>query len=138
MDLEIVKKFGSLAAYRDFLTEKINDGAEISRGKTNGEKSKEEKKQDKISKEVEKKADGSSTETHYDTDGEEQEAPPPPPPGPPVDPTGAPGSQISVGKKSTDDNEADADKAVNISLSGQKEKLNLKPKIEVRGYGTKR
>ena len=137
MDLEIVKKFGSLAAYRDFLTEKINDGAEISRGKTNGEKSKEEKKQDNISKEVEKNADGSSTETHYDTDGEKQ-APPAPPPGPPVDPTGAPGSQIAVGKKSTDDNEADADKAVSISLSGQIEKLNLKPKIAVRGYGTKR
>ena len=140
MDIELVKRFGSLANFRDFLSEKINDGYEISRGKTAGETSKEEKKEKKISKEVKKNADGSATETHYDTDtGEEQPNPAEmPPPTPPVDPTAAPGSQIAVGRKDVEDNEADADKAVKIEISGQKEKLNLKPKITVKDNGTER
>jgi len=130
MDIELVKKFGSLANFRDFLSEKINDGAEISRGKDSND----------TSKEVEKKADGSSTETHYDTNtGEEQPNPAEmPPPTPPVDPAAAPGSQVAVGKKDTKSNEADADKAVKIELSGQKEKLNLKPKVTVKDNGTDR
>ena len=140
MDIELVKKFGSLANFRDFLSEKINDGAEISRGKDSNDTSKEEKKEKKISKEVEKNADGSSSETHYDTNtGEEQPNPAEmPPPAPPVDPAAAPGSQVAVGKKDTNDNEADADKAVKIELSGQKEKLNLKPKVTVKDNGTDR
>ena len=140
MDLDIVKQFGSLANFRDFLSEKINDGAEISRGKDKNDTSKEQKKEKKISKEVDKKADGSAKEVHYDT-SPEQEAPQaemPPPPGPPVDPTAAPGSQISIGKKDVDNNEADAEKAVSLKLSGKKEKLNLKPKITVKDDGFKR
>lgn len=138
MDENIVKQFGTLSNFRSFLeeqiSEKINDGAEISRGKDPNDKSKEEKK---ISKEVKKNADGSGTETHYDTSGEEM--PPPedmPPPTPPVDPTAAPGSQIAVGKK---DVEGEADpKAIAIKLSGKKEKLNNKPKITVRDDGSNR
>ena len=140
MDIDIVKQFGSLANFRDFLSEKINDGAEISRGKTSTETSKQEKKEKKVSKEVDKKADGSAKEVHYDTSPEEPQADAPPltPPGPPVDPTAAPGSQISVGRKNIDDNEADAEKAVSIKLTGKKEKLNLKPKITVKDDGLKR
>ena len=139
MDIELVKKFGSLANFRDFLSEKINDGAEISKGKTSTETSKQEKKEKKISKEVEKKADGSAKEVHFDNTPEEPEAAAPPPPaGPPVDPTAAPGSQISIGKKDIDNNEADAAKAVGIKLTGKKEKLNLKPKITVKNDGLKR
>ena len=140
MDIDIVKQFGSLANFRDFLSEKINDGAEISKGKTSTETSKQEKKEKQISKEVKKNADGSGSEVHYDTSPEEPQAdtPPPTPPGPPVDPTAAPGSQISVGKKDIDNNEADAEKAVNIKLSGKKEKLNLKPKVTVKNDGTER
>ena len=138
MDENIVKQFGTLSNFRSFLeeqiSEKINDGAEISRGKDPNDNSKEEKK---ISKEVKKNADGSGTETHYDTSGEEM--PPPedmPPPTPPVDPTAAPGSQIAVGKK---DVEGEADpKAIAIKLSGKKEKLNNKPKITVRDDGSNR
>ena len=138
MDENIVKQFGTLSNFRSFLeeqiSEKINDGAEISRGKDANDKSKEEKK---ISKEVQKNADGSGSETHYDTSGEEM---PPaedmPPPTPPVDPTAAPGSQIAVGKKDTDD-EADPE-AIPIKLSGKKEKLNTKPKITVRDDGSNR
>ncbi len=138
MDENIVKQFGTLSNFRSFLeeqiSEKINDGAEISRGKDPNDKSKEEKK---ISKEVKKNADGSGTETHYDTSGEEM---PPednmPPPAPPVDPTQAPGSQIAVGKKDVD-GEADP-KAIPIKLSGKKEKLNTKPKITVRDDGSNR
>lgn len=142
MDIDIVKQFGSLANFRDFLSEKINDGAEISRGKDKTDTSKEQKKEKKISKEVQKKADGSSTETHYDTSEPEQGPPegadaPMPMPNP-VDPTAQPGSQISVGKKDIDDNEADAEKAVNIKLSGKKEKLNLKPKITKQNDGIDR
>lgn len=137
MDIDIVKQFGSLANFRDFLSEKINDGAEISRGKASGDTSKEQKKEKQISKEVKKNADGSGSEVHYDTSPED-EAPPPPPAGPPVDPAAAPGSQIAVGKKDIDNNEADAEKAVNIKLSGKKEKLNLKPKVTVKNDGTER
>jgi len=138
MDIDIVKKFGSLANFRDFLSEKINDGAEISRGKDKTDTSKEQKKEKKISKEVKKNADGSATETHYDTSGEEMPAPEDmPPPTPPVDPAAAPGSQIAVGKKDVDDVEADP-KAVPIKVSGQKEKLNLKPKITVKNDGSER
>jgi len=133
MDIELVKKFGSLSNFREFLNEKINDGAEISRGKTSTETSKEEKKEKKISKEVKKNADGSGTETHYDTSGEEV---PPPPPGPPVDPTAAPGSQVAIGRKDVED-EADP-KAVKIKLSGKTEKVNMKPKITVKDDGPKR
>jgi len=142
MDENIIKQFGSLANFRSFLeeqiTEKINDGAEISRGKSPTETSKEEKKEKKISKEVKKNADGSGSEIHYDTSGEEM--PPPedmPPPAPPVDPTGQPGSQIAVGRKEVDDVEADP-KAVPIKLSGKKEQLNMKPKITVKDDGFKR
>lgn len=138
MDIELVKKFGSLANFRDFLSEKINDGAEISKGKTSTETSKQEKKEKKISKEVDKKADGSAKEVHYDNTPEEPQNDVPPPPGPPVDPTAAPGSQISIGKKNIDNNEADAEKAVGIKLTGKKEKLNLKPKITVKNDGLKR
>ena len=100
--------------------------------------SKEQKKEKKISKEVKKNADGSATETHYDTSGEEMPAPEDmPPPTPPVDPAAAPGSQIAVGKKDVDDVEADP-KAVPIKVSGQKEKLNLKPKITVKNDGSER
>lgn len=139
MDIDIVKQFGSLANFRNFLSEKINDGAEISRGKDKTDTSKEQKKEKKISKEVKKNADGSATETHYDTSGEETPAPEDmPPPAPPVDPTGQPGSQIAIGRKKIEDNEADAEKAVQLSLSGKKEKLNLKPKITVKDDGFKR
>ena len=108
-------------------------------GKASGETSKEQKKEKKISKEVKKNADGSGSEIHYDNSPEEEpQAEVPPPPGPPVDPTSAPGSQIAIGKKDIDNNEADAEKAVNIKLSGKKEKLNLKPKVTVKNDGTER
>jgi len=138
MDLDIVKQFGSLANFRDFLSEKINDGAEISRGKDKNDTCKEQKKEKKISKEVDKKADGSAKEVHYDTSPEQEAPQAEMPPGPPVDPTAAPGSQISIGKKDIDNNEADAEKAVSLKLSGKKEKLNLKPKITVKDDGLKR
>ena len=138
MDIDIVKQFGSLANFRNFLSEKINDGAEISRGKTSTETSKQEKKEKKISKEVDKKANGSAKEVHYDTSPDQEAPQAEMPPGPPVDPTAAPGSQISIGKKDIDNNEADAEKAVSLKLSGKKEKLNLKPKITVKDDGLKR
>jgi len=137
MDIDIVKQFGSLANFRNFLSEKINDGAEISRGKDKTDTSKEQKKEKKISKEVDKKADGSAKEVHYDT-SEPQNQELPIPQGPAVDPTAEPGSQIAIGRKKVEDNEADAEKAVQLSLSGKKEKLNLKPKITVKDDGFKR
>lgn len=136
LDYKIVEKFGSLANFRKFLDEKINDGAEISRGKTSTETSKQEKKEKKISKEVKKNADGSGTETHYDTSGEEVPPAPEGPMPPPVDPAAAPGSQIAIGRKDVED-EADP-KAVEIKLSGKSEKVNMKPKITVKDDGPKR
>jgi hypothetical protein len=156
MDENIVKQFGTLGNFRDFLNEQINDGAEISRGKDVNDMSKEQKRErdknkksirirseaeeKKISKEVKKNADGSGTETHYDTsepeaapdDGEGEGMVPPTPVV--VDPSQAPGSQIAIGRKE----KAEADpKAVEIKVSGETNEINLKPKLQKNTNGTK-
>jgi len=158
MDDNIVKSFGTLSNFRDFLNEQINDGAEISRGKDSNDMSKEQKRErdkgkksirirseaeeKKISKEVKKNADGSGTETHYDTSEPEAQAAPDdgegegmvPPTPVVVDPSQAPGSQIAIGRKE----KAEADpKAVEIKVSGETNDVNLKPKLQKNTNGTK-
>lgn len=153
MEDNIVKKFGSLSNFRDFLNEQINDGQEISRGKDPNDISKEQKRErdnrkksirireeeKKISKEVTKKADGSAKEVHYDTSEPEagaddgQAAPVPPSPVV-VDPSQAPGSQIAIGRK--EKSEADP-KAIEIDVSGKQTQVNLKPKLQKKDNGIK-
>tara|TARA_X000001316_G_scaffold9405_1_gene2602 strand:+ start:2502 stop:2978 length:477 start_codon:yes stop_codon:yes gene_type:complete len=156
-NIDILKQFGTLSNFRDFLNEQINDGHEISRGKDPNDMSKEQKKErdkrkksirvseedKKISKEVTKKADGSAKEVHYDTsepeaapdDGQAADQVPPSPVV--VDPSQAPGSQIAIGRKEVDNVEADP-KAVEIDISGDTNAVNVKPTIQKKGNGTQR
>lgn len=101
---ETLRGFFNLAEFRDFLDEQINDGQEISRGKDPNDKSKEEKKE---------------AESDAPEGGEEE------PEAPVVDPTNAPGSQVTIGNKDKDV-EADPD-AVSLKVSGKKDKINMKP-----------
>lgn len=156
IDENIIKQFGSLSNFRNFLNEKINDGAEISRGKDINDMSKEQKRirdakkksirigeeDKKISKVVKKNSDGSGTETHYDTSEPEAQAAPDDgqaadqvPPSPVVvDPSQAPGSQIAIGRKE----KAEADpKAIEIKVSGETNSINLKPKLQKKHNGPK-
>lgn len=104
---ETLKGFESLAAFRDFLQEKINDGQEISRGKDPNDKSKEQK----------------SEEPPAD-DKEEEEAE-----GPVIDPTAAPGSQVTIGNKELEgEEEIESSK---IEISGKQEKINMKPQAKL-------
>jgi hypothetical protein len=50
IDQKILKEFKNMKNWTNFLQERINDGAEISRGKTGGERSKEEKKRREVEK----------------------------------------------------------------------------------------
>lgn len=108
-----------ISEWVSFLNEKINDGAEISRGKMPDEKSKEEKR-------IENRSDpGEEDLTAADASVANPII---------IDPSQAPGSQIAIGKKHTSD-EADP-KASEIKISGEKEKINLKPVLNFK-YGIK-
>lgn len=63
IDDKILSKFKSLAEWTLFLNERINDGNEISRGKTNSEKSKFQKKNDLESKRIDLKRRGYREDT---------------------------------------------------------------------------
>ena len=107
---KVLKHFNNdMNEWVSFLNEKINDGAEISRGKDPNDISKQQKKNDVASNAVQMPAGG-----------EEMGAVPPI-----IDPSQAPGSQISIGKKHVS---ADADpESMKIKISGEKEKINMKP-----------
>lgn len=106
---ELAKKFGSLGQFTQFLDEKINDGEQISKGKSPTDKSKEEK-----AAEQEAPAEG----------GEEME-----PEAPVVDPVAAPGSQVAVGNKNT--SKEINPEAKKLKVGKEKDKVDLKPRIEI-------
>lgn len=119
----ILSEFKSIKEYTEFmesLVEKATDGNEISRGMSDHDKSKQEKK---VAKEVQKNADGSTSEVHYDTSGEEVPAEPVAPEAQPL----APGQQVTVGNKKPKEVNPPT---VEVEISGKKEKLDVKPKIE--------
>ena len=114
--------------FMESLVEKKADGNEISRGMNKHDKSKKQKDDTYVSKEVKKNANGSSTETHYDQAGDE--APPPeqaPPEAPPPEPL-QPGMQVTYGNKQIDPSALDA-KTVKIDISGEKDSLNMSPRL---------
>ena len=124
---DTVSNFKTLKEYTEFmeqLVEKKADGNEISRGMNKHDKSKKEKKQ-VLTKEVKKNANGSATEKHYDHIDPEPEGPPPEAPMPPLQP----GQQTKIGNKMVDPQQA-GPKTKAIELSGQKQKLNMKPRIQ--------
>ena len=125
---EILPNFKTLNEYKEFIESLAEArGEEISRGKNQYDKSKQQKKSETfVSKEVKKHANGASTETHYDqldpSIGEQPEEPPQPL---------MPGQQVNFGNKPTEGTEASLDvKTVRIDLSGEKDKVNLKPVIK--------
>lgn len=112
----ILKQFKTLQEYTEFLESLVEaEGSEISRGKDPNDKSKKEK-----SEEQEPEA-----ESEVPAEGGEEAAVEEPV----IDPVAAPGSQVAIGNK--DVNDADDPKAVKVEVSGKKQKINLKPKIEV-------
>ena len=126
---DIVSNFKTLKEYTEFmeqLVEKKADGGEISRGMNKHDKSKTQKKQ-VVSKEVKKHANGSTTEKHYDhiDPSVEQPMEPPAPPPQPL----PPGSQTKIGNKMVDPQQA-GPKTKAIELSGKKQKLNMKPRMQ--------
>ena len=115
---KLLKQFGTLQEFTDFLGELVEaDGSEISRGKDPNDKSKMEKEREEEPEEepAEVPAGGEGGEM-----GAEE---------PVIDPVQAPGSQVAIGNKDT--NDADDPKTTKIEMSGKKEKIDLKPKIEV-------
>ena len=114
----VLKHFGDLDAWMNFLNEQINDGAEISRGKDPNDKSKEQKAEE-----------AAPPDAGAEAGGEAAAAAAPPI----IDPSAAPGSQISIGKKLEKTFDA---KAKEIEISGKKQKLNMKPRANILTNGT--
>lgn len=128
---DILPKFKTLNEYKEFIESLAEaSGEEISRGKNQYDKSKEQKKNEQgtdtfISKEVKKAANGDATETHY------TQADPSigmPPPEPPVQPL-MPGQQVNFGNKPLDNKALDV-KTVKIDLTGEKDKIDTNPAIK--------
>lgn len=113
---ETLKGFVSLAEFREFLEEQINDGQEISRGKDPLDKSKEQKSEEEPVEEEE------GEEVVAGEEGGEEAAPV-------VDPVAAPGSQVTIGNKTIDKNE-DPD-AVEVKISGKKNKVKMNPTANI-------
>lgn len=113
----ILKHFnGDLNEWVSFLNEKINDGAEISRGKNPLEKSKDVKAKEQPSE------PGDFAQNGIPPGGPSAETGAVPPI---IDPAQAPGSQIAIGKKHVN---AEADpESTKIKFSGEKDKINMKP-----------
>lgn len=112
----ILKEFGDLPSLVRFLNEKINDGHEISRGKSSTDKSKEQKVNEAPPKPpgpqggAEGGAEGGATP-------------------PIIDPAQAPGSQITIGNKQPDpefDNYTSQ-----IKISGKKDIINTRPRANI-------
>ena len=109
---KVLKHFNNdLTEWVSFLNEKINDGVEISRGMSPNDKSKQEK-----------------TDEAAEGDAAAQTT------APIIDPSQAPGSQISIGKKRIkDENEGNSTR---VELSYQPNIIELEPKINTTEYGT--
>lgn len=119
----ILSEFKNLKEYTEFmdsLIEKAVDGNEISRGMNQHDKSKQQKK---VAKEVQKNADGSATEVHYDTSGDEVAMEPEAPAPMPL----APGQQVTVGNKKLTKT---TPPTVEVEISGKTEKIDTKPRLD--------
>lgn len=109
--------FSSLSEFTEFMNEKINDGEQISAGKSPTDKSKEEK-------EEEQPAEEQPSGDPAVAGAVEPVAPTPPI----IDPSQAPGSQIAIGKKTVKDNVKSSSTRIKVGKQ-KKEKVNVKPSI---------
>jgi len=122
----LLSGFRTLKEFSEFLNE-VADGEQISRGMTDKMSPDSKQKKQVVAKEVQKKSDGSSTETHYDhIDPEVEQAPEEPPA--PIQP----GMQVQFGNKEVDDEKATALDTVPVEISGDKEGVETKPKIDLK------
>lgn len=128
---DILSGFRTLKEYTEFmeqLVEKSTSGQEISRGMDQHDKSKQQK-QKVVTKEVKKSANGAATETHYDHVDLSPEEPTndvaPPMPMPQIEP----GMQVSYGNKVVDDSQI-SPRTVEVDISGEKDSLNMKPRVD--------
>lgn len=124
---DILSGFKTLKEYTEFmeqLVEKSPSGSEVSRGMDKHDKSKEQKKQQVVSKEVKKNANGSSSEKHYDyIDPSVEQAPMTSPV--PLQP----GQQVNIGSKKIQD-AALSPKTSEIKISGEQDSINTKPHMK--------
>ena len=112
---KVLKEFGDLPSLVRFLNEKINDGQEISRGKTPTETSKQQKEAEAPKKPPGPDAAGGG-------EGETATAPV-------IDPSAAPGSQITLGNKQPDPEFRQP--TTRIELSGRRDIVNTEPRANV-------
>ena len=126
---KILKEFDSLEEFTKFIREQINDGEQISAGKSETEQSKEKKKEEKPEDAPEPPSEGGEAPEGGEAAGGEAGAEEPV-----IDPVGMPGSQIKMGGISPEDKkdkEVTNPNAVEIKLSGASTKINKRPSIEV-------
>lgn len=127
---DIVSNFNTLKEYTEFmeqLVEKSASGDEISRGMNKHDKSKDQKTKTFVSKEVKKHANGGATEKHYSQADASLEQVPEAPEEPPQ--PLQPGQQVKIGNKQIDQ-QSMKPKTVEIDISGEKDKLNMKPTMK--------
>lgn len=116
---KILKEFGDLPSLVRFLNEKINDGHEISRGKSSFDKSKEQK----VNEAPPKPPGPAGAPAGGEEAGGEGAA------APIIDPAQAPGSQITIGNKQPD---PEFDTYTNeIKISGKKDIVNTRPRANI-------
>jgi len=124
----IISGFKTLREFQEFLEEKADKGEQVSRGMTDKmspDSKAEKKKEQVVTKEVEKKANGAEKETHYDYQDTAVEEPQEPEEQPPM--PVQPGQQVAIGNKEIQDDEDP--KTVKITISGKKEKIIAKPRV---------
>ena len=141
---KILKEFDSLEEFTKFIREQINDGEQISAGKSETEQSKEKKKEEKPEDAPEPPSEGGDapegegeedipepgTEGEFaDAEGGEAAAEEPV-----VDPVGMPGSQVNMGgidPEDKKDKKVTNPNAVEVELKGEGEEIDLKPTLQV-------
>lgn len=143
LDNKLLKEFGDIETLARFLREAINDGEQISKGKSPDEKSKEEKEDDAGGEKPEAPEKPEAEEPEADEGGE---APAAPEGGdaaaaaaagaeePIVDPVAMPGSQVAMGGITRDGKKDKVDEpepnSVKIEVSGKKDKVKMHPVVD--------
>lgn len=124
----MISGFKNLREFQEFLEEKADKGEQVSRGMTDKmspDSKAEKKKEQVVTKEVEKKANGAEKETHYDHIDAGIEEPQEPEEQPPM--PVQPGQQVAIGNKEIKSEEDP--ETIAISISGEKEKIETKPRV---------
>ena len=123
---KILKEFGTTEEFAKFMREQINDGEQISAGKSPNDQSKEQKKEERPEDAPEPPSEGGEEPMGGEGEAGAEE--------PVIDPVGMPGSQVKMGgmtDKDKKDKKIENPNAVEIKLSGKKDKINKRPSMQV-------